>query len=112
MEPGVAWTVLMIPLLPCAPFSPGWLGQATAVPISEELQSAGSWAFRYEVNRNVLPEVSARWTSTIAVPGRGTPGFRFLIAGSFHAVIWPAKIRARTWPFSLRCVDGLSPGTW
>src|ERR1051326_3378378 len=67
----------MIPLLPVAPAWPGCLGQATVVPISEELQSAGSWAFRYEVNRNVLPEVSARCTGTSAVTATGLrPGRR------------------------------------
>src|SRR5215472_19345017 len=112
MAPGVDLTALMTPSLPSWACSPGCCGQATDVPISEELQSAGSWAFRYEVNRNVLPEVSDRWTSTIGVPGRLTPELSFLIAGSFHVVIVPPKICASTWPFRRRCVDGLSPGTW
>src|SRR5271165_4031534 len=112
MAPGVDLTALMTPSLPSWPCSPGCGGQATEVPTSAELQPAASWAFRYEVNRNVLPEVSDRWTSTIGVPGRVRPEFRFLIAGSFHVVIWPPKICASTLPFRLRCVDGPSPGTW
>src|SRR6516164_5431259 len=98
MAPGVDLTALMTPSLPDLPCSPGCAGQATEVPIREELQSAGSWAFMYEVNRNVLPEVSDRWTGTIGVPGRVTPEFRFLIAGSFHVVILPPKICASTLP--------------
>ena len=48
------------------------------------------------MNRKVLPELSARWTGTIAVPGSFTPGFRAAIAGSSHLPIFPLKIRAST----------------
>ena len=81
------------------------------VPISELLQSAGSWAFRYDVNRKVLPELSARWTGTTAVPGSFTAGFRAAIAGSSHLLIFPLNIRASTVPSSLRCADAATPGT-
>ena len=60
MEPGADLTPLMMASVPAALSSPGCLGQATVVPISELLQSDGSWAFRYEVNRKVLPESSPR----------------------------------------------------
>src|SRR6516164_7443894 len=112
MAPGADLTALMTPSLPLLPWPPGCPGQATWVPISEEVQPAGSWAFMYEVNRNVLPEVSDRWTGTIGVPGRATPEFRCLIAGSFQVVIVALKVCASTVPFRFRCVDGLSPGTW
>ena len=59
------------------------------VPINEELQSVGSCASMYEVNRKVLPELSARWTSTIEALGKVTPGFSAVMAGSFHLVILP-----------------------
>src|SRR6185437_1405000 len=101
----------MIPSLPVAPSAPGGRGHATVVPVSELLQPEGSWAFRYDVNRKVPPELSARWTGTIAVPGSFTPGFRAPIAGASHLPIFPLKIRASTVPFSLRCADALIPGT-
>jgi hypothetical protein len=101
----------MIASLPLAPSAPGGRGQATVVPISELLQPGGSWAFRYDVNRKVLPELSVRWTGTIAAPGSVTPGFRAAIAGSSHLPIFPLKIRASTVPSSLRCADALIPGT-
>src|SRR6516164_9521265 len=97
--------------LPVAPTAPGGRGQATVVPIRELSQPEGAWAFRYDVNRKVLPELSTRWTGTMAAPGSLTPGFRAVIAGSSHRLIFPVNICASTWPFSLRCVDGLIPGT-
>jgi len=45
----------------------------------------------------------------MSVDGRLTPGFSFLIAGSFQVVIWPRKIFARTAPLILRC--GTTPLT-
>src|ERR1700722_14357209 len=109
MAPEMERTVLIMLSLPSAPVCAG-PGQATVVPISEEPQAAGSCAFRYEVNRNELPELSDRCTGTMAAGGRVAPGFRFLIAGSSHRVIVPAKIRARIWPFSRRWVAGPTPG--
>ena len=52
-------------------------------------QSAGSWAFRYEVNRNVLPELSARCRVVIFMLGSVTPGLSVAIAGSFQVLILP-----------------------
>src|ERR1700759_3488156 len=101
----------MIPSLPVAPSAPGGRGHATVVPISELLQPAGSWAFRYDVNRKVLPELSARWTGTMAVPGSLRAGFRAAIARASHLLIFPLKIRASTVPSSLRCADEATPGT-
>src|SRR5947207_1426141 len=100
----------MIASLPVDPSAPGGRGHATVVPISELLQPKGFWALRYDVNRKVLPELSARWTGTIAIPGSFTPGFRDAIAGSSHLPIFPLKIRASTVPSSLRCADALIPG--
>jgi hypothetical protein len=48
----------------------------------------------------VVPDSSERWTTVIEVPGRLTPGFSFLIAGSFHLLIFPRKMSAAVAPSS------------
>ncbi len=52
---------------------------------------------------NVVPLESERKIGVIFSDGRVLPGFSFLIAGSFQAVIFPRKIFARTAPFIRRC---------
>ena len=46
----------------------------------------------------VVPEPSERCTTVMSVAGSVTPGFSFAIAGSFHFVILPRKMSARTGP--------------
>ena len=40
----------------------------------------------------VVPELSDRWTTRIGVAGRLAWGLRAVSSGSFHFVIFPAKI--------------------
>src|SRR5260370_39822463 len=110
MQPVVFWQPVTMPPLPVSPSAPETLGQDTVVLTLEELQSPGSWALRYEVNRKVLPELSARCSGTIAVAGSDTPGLSAVIAESCHFVILPEEICASTLPLSLRCADALTPG--
>src|SRR5260370_1415061 len=74
MQPVVFWQPGTMRPLPVSPSAPETLGQDTVVLTLEELQSPGSWALRYEGNRKVLPELSARCSGTIAVAGSDTPG--------------------------------------
>jgi hypothetical protein len=43
---------------------------------------------------------SARCTTVMYALGSAAPGLRAVTAGSFHRVIWPRKILARTGPVS------------
>ena len=49
----------------------------------------------------VVPEPSDRCTTVMSLFGRFTPEFSFAIAGSFHFVILPRKMSARTGPLNL-----------
>ena len=54
------------------------------------------------MNSLVVPDSSDRWATVIAVPGRLTPGFRLLIAESFHFLIFPRKMSATVAPSNFR----------
>ena len=56
----------------------------------------------------VVPLPSERCTTVIVVPGRFTPGLTFTMAGSFHLVILPRKMSARTGPVNLSAA--VTPG--
>src|ERR1700685_2271928 len=98
MQPLMAWQPVTMPPLPVSACWAAADGQVTVVPTFVVAQSVGSCAFRYEVNRNVLPELSARCSAVIFRAGRATPGLRALIAGSFQVLTLPAYIPARTLP--------------
>src|SRR3954470_4354637 len=98
MPPRVLCVVAATPSLPLAP-APA--GQFTLVLAPTLLFHSGLTAERYEVNTNVVPDPSARWTGAIARLGSFTPWFSSTSLGSFHFVIVPAKMPARTSPVSL-----------
>jgi len=54
------------------------------------------------VKPSVVPDESDRWITVIELLGRFIPGFRALIAESFHFVIFPMKISASVGPSSFR----------
>ncbi len=89
MQPLIAAQPLTMPPVPVSAVAPGTDGQLTVVPTLLAAHPLGSWAFRYEVVRKVLPELSARCRGTILVLGSDTPLLSAVIAGLFQVVILP-----------------------
>lgn len=56
------------------------------------LAKSGLMALRCLVNTNVVPLPSARTTTLTGPSGRLTPGFSFVMSGSFHFLTFPRKI--------------------
>ena len=48
----------------------------------------------------VVPLLSDRWTTWMALLGSATPEFMAVIAESFHFVMWPRKMLASVAPSS------------
>src|SRR4051812_40828535 len=100
MVPGLAFTAALTPSEPLAPVPTGH-GTSLAAP---NVQVVGATAVRYEVNTDVVPEPSERCTTWMALLGKVAPLLSALIAGSFHVLIFPAKIPASVSPESFRSV--------
>ncbi len=77
-----------VPVAASPPKSAGKVSEAAAVQIW------GAVLFSVSVKLFVVPESSARCTAVMAALGREAFGFVFAIAGSFHLVIFPAKMPA------------------
>ena len=76
------------------------VGHFTSLPEPIDDAQVGLTSDRYVVKPAVVPEESERWTTVIAVLGRLSPGLSDLIAESFHVLIFPEKMSARTGPSS------------
>src|SRR5436305_15219090 len=76
-------------------FWPAWLlaGQATVSP-APSFHVVGAALVRYLVKALVVPEPSARRTTTIDVEGRVADGLSARMAASFHDLMSPWKIFA------------------
>src|SRR3954471_9823271 len=106
MAPGVCVTPAATPELPRWPVP---VGHATATPFPYFDFHCGLALERKSVKLYVVPELSERWTIAMFWSGSATPLFSFLIAASFHFVIWPEKICASVAPFM--CSRFLTPLT-
>src|SRR5919198_532556 len=90
MAPSVCLTTVVTPsewAPPCPP------GAVHFLPPSN-FQMSGAVAVRNLVKLSVVPDSSERCTDLTGVAGRVAFGLSFLIAGSFHFVIFPAKMLA------------------
>src|SRR3974377_679137 len=93
MAPGVDLTICATPPFPLpARAVPGHL-MVELLPSVHALPAAFS---RYREKFCVVPEESERTAIVIALLGRLTPELSAVIAGSFHLVILPWKMFART----------------
>ena len=91
MAPSVVFTIWPTPGLP---WPACWsAGQLTVEPVPS-VHAVGAAAARKPVKFCVVPELSARCATVIAVDGSFTPGLSALIAASFHVLISPWKIFA------------------
>ena len=87
------------------------MGAATAFPLGFgqviDVPFPGPFAHvvldwdKKSVKANMVPLPSDLWTVIIVEAGKGTVGFRFWICGSFHWVMVPKKMFARTVPVKL-----------
>src|SRR5262249_40942430 len=87
---------------PSFPSLPVPVGHCTDLSAPTCLSHVGLCEDSHEVNTNVVPESSERWTTEIGVFGSCTPWLSAAIAGSFQVVISPRKIFAAVSPSSLR----------
>ena len=82
------WATPLLPLPACSP-----AGQATVEPESR-VQAGPAAVLRNEVKFEVVPELSERWATVIAVDGSLTPGLSAAMSAAFHVLVWPSKILA------------------
>jgi hypothetical protein len=69
-----------MPPLPWAAAEPGAFGHCSVVFAGYFVpHPVGSAAARYDVKRNVSPELSERWIAATGVEGIVTPGFKAVI---------------------------------
>src|SRR3954463_14333792 len=92
----------MAPATPSLPLAPVPVGHLTVLSDPTCLCHWGDASSRNDVNSFVVPDSSERWTTVMGLSGRGTPGLRFPIAGSFQFLILPRKMSAIVGPSSLR----------
>ena len=85
------------------------VGQSTATPLPGPLFQFRLTELRYSVRLYVVPLLSERWMTVIARSGRALPLLSFLIAGSFHFLIWPRKMPATTFPLMWMWFGSASP---
>src|SRR3954454_17081679 len=90
MAPSVCLTTVVTPSDLVPPWPPG----AVQFLPPSNVQTSGAVAARNLVKLSVVPDSSERCTDLTAVAGSVALGLSFLIAGSFHFVILPAKILA------------------
>src|SRR5579872_4445841 len=88
LVPLMIWATPLLPLPACSS-----AGQFTVEPASS-VQSAGAAVFRKFVKFDVVPELSDRWATVIAVDGSFTPGLSAAISEAFHVLILRSKIMA------------------
>src|SRR4051794_27214630 len=91
MAPLVPLMTWATPLLPFPAWSPA--GQFTVEPASS-VQAGPAAIFRKFVKFDVVPELSDRWATVMAVDGSFTPGLSAAMSAAFHVLIWPRKILA------------------
>src|SRR2546421_12180294 len=92
MAPSVVFTTWPTPGLP---WPACWSdGQVTVDPVPS-VQTVGDAAARKPVRFCVVPELSERCATVIAVDGNFTPGLSALIAASSQVLMSPWKIFAR-----------------
>src|ERR1700730_7550340 len=92
MAPSVVFTIWPTPGLP---WPDCWsAGQLTVEPVPS-VHAVGAGAARTALKFGVLPELSERWTTVIAVDGSFALGLSALIAASSHVLMSPWKIFAR-----------------
>src|SRR5215813_12565223 len=77
---------------PALPFPPWVLDGQLTVLDAPSFQPAGSALARNVVKFWVVPELSERWATVMAVLGRLTPGLSAAMVGSFHFVTCAWKI--------------------
>src|ERR1022692_219945 len=104
MPPAVWATTADTPSLPLPPIP---TGHATVLPTlvfdpPNAVTQAGLVCVRKSVKMAVVPDPSERWATAMGVLGRLIPGFRALIAGSFHVVMAPEKILPSVSPSNFR----------
>src|SRR2546423_6742457 len=87
---------------PSFPSPPVPTGHCTALSAPTFVDQSELCDASQEVNTNVVPDSSERWTTEIGVLGSETPVFWAAIAGSFQVVISPRKIFATVSPSSCR----------
>src|ERR1700722_6927289 len=97
----------MIADTPSFPLPPIPTGHATVLPTlvvdpPSAVTQAGLVCVRKSVKMFVVPDPSERWAMAMGVLGSVVPGFRALMAGSFHTVMPPEKILPRVAPSNLR----------
>ena len=91
MAPSVVFTIWPTPGLP---WPDCWsAGQLTVEPVPS-VHAVGAAAARNPVKFCVVPELSERCTTVIAVDGSFAPGLSALIAASFQVLMSPWKIFA------------------
>src|SRR5581483_197207 len=88
LVPLMIWATPLLPLPACSS-----AGQFTVEPASS-VQSPGAAIFRNVVKFDVVPELSERWATVMAVDGSLTPGLSAAISEAFHVLIWRSKILA------------------
>src|SRR5258705_12262313 len=104
MAPGVLLTICATPPLPSPP---RLLAGQLMVELVPSFHTLGTASWRNREKFAVVPEESERRAVVIGVLGRVTPGVSFLIAESFHLVIFAWKMSAMTLGVSFRL---FSPG--
>src|SRR4029079_17338500 len=101
MAPGVCFTR---PETPSFPRPPTPTGQLTDVFTPTLLLNSGDALARKSTQMYVVPDPSARSATLIPVADGFTLSLSFASAVSFHLVILPRKISARTGPLNLSSV--------
>src|SRR5437764_10268124 len=82
------WATPLLPLPACSP-----AGQATVEPASS-VHTPPAAVLRKLVKLEVVPELSDRWATVMAVDGSFAPGLSVAMSAAFHILIWPRKILA------------------
>src|SRR5581483_7029508 len=88
LVPLMIWATPLLPLPACSS-----AGQFTVEPASS-VQSEGAAILRNVVKFDVVPELSDRWATVIAVDGSFTPGLSAAMSAAFHVLTWRSKILA------------------
>src|SRR5258705_5659338 len=99
MAPGVLLTICATPPLPSPP---RLLAGQLMVELVPSFHTLGTASWRNREKFAVVPEESERRAIVIAGLGRLTPGLSFLIAQSFHLVVFASKKSPMTLAVSVR----------
>src|SRR4029078_5557421 len=101
MAPGFCFTRRETPSFPRPPTP---TGQLTDVFTPTLLLNSGDALARKSTQMYVVPDPWARCAAVISLARSDTLSLSFASAGSFHLVILPRKISARTGPLNLSSV--------